>query len=81
MTIRTMCDVCGRVVRYTDGRQQEMEAMTDPDQFCDCPPPGPCKWWETLPDGVHGRCLHPDNSTEEPCILNNGDECILREEA
>jgi len=39
MTIRTMCDVCGRVVRYTDDRQQEMEAMTDPDQFCDCPQP------------------------------------------
>jgi len=39
-----------------------------------------CRWWETLPDGVHGRCLHPENSIEEPCILNDGDECLLREE-
>lgn len=36
MTIRTMCEHCGKVIRYTDDKRQEYEAMTNPDQFCDC---------------------------------------------
>ena len=36
MTIRTMCEICGKVVAYTDPNQQAFEAINNPDQFCEC---------------------------------------------
>ena len=36
MTIRTICERCGKVIAYTDPNQQLFEAMTNPDQFCGC---------------------------------------------
>ena len=35
MTIRTICDVCGKVVRYTDDKIQSIQVMKDPEQFCE----------------------------------------------
>ncbi len=35
MTIRTICDVCGKVVGYTDDKVQGIQLMEDPDQFCE----------------------------------------------
>jgi len=36
MTIRTICERCGKVIAYTDPNQQIFEVMTNPDQFCRC---------------------------------------------
>jgi len=36
MTIRTTCEICGKVVAYTDPNQQAFEAINNPDQFCEC---------------------------------------------
>ena len=35
MTIRTICDVCGKVVRYTDDKVQSLQVNENPDQFCE----------------------------------------------
>ena len=35
MTIRTICEVCGKTVAYTTPEQQVQEAIDDPDQFCE----------------------------------------------
>jgi hypothetical protein len=35
MSIRTMCEVCKKVVRYTDDNQQVQEAVDNPEQFCE----------------------------------------------
>ena len=35
MTIRTICDVCKKVIRYTDDKVQSIQAMNDPEQFCE----------------------------------------------
>ncbi|HWQ19238.1 MAG TPA: hypothetical protein VN455_05615 [Methanotrichaceae archaeon] len=35
MTIRTMCDICKKVVAYTDPRVQELQAIENPGQFCE----------------------------------------------
>lgn len=35
MTIRTLCEVCKKVIRYTDDRQQVQEAIDNPNQFCE----------------------------------------------
>ena len=35
MTIRTLCEICKKVVRYTNDRQQEEEAIKNPSQFCE----------------------------------------------
>lgn len=35
MSIRTMCEVCQKVVRYTNDSQQVQEAIDNPSQFCE----------------------------------------------
>jgi len=35
MSIRTICEVCKKVVRYTNDSQQVQEAVDNPDQFCE----------------------------------------------
>lgn len=42
--------------------------------------PLPCKFWQFQQDGLHGWCKHPDAAPGEPCILNSGEVCVLREE-
>lgn len=37
----------------------------------------PCVHWRDQADGCHGDCAHPDGHGE-PCILNDGDTCVLR---
>lgn len=37
-----------------------------------------CKFLRLQADGFHANCGHPE-AREEPCILNTGDECVLRE--
>jgi len=39
-----------------------------------------CKYWKDQPDGFHGWCEHPEAQPGTPCVLNTGDECVLREE-
>lgn len=34
MTIKTICEVCGKTVRYTDTEEQVAQTIYDPDQFC-----------------------------------------------
>ena len=34
MTIKTICEVCGKTVRYTDTEEQIAQTIYDPDQFC-----------------------------------------------
>ena len=34
MTIKTLCEVCGKTVRYTDTEEQIAQTIYDPDQFC-----------------------------------------------
>lgn len=40
----------------------------------------PCKYWKDQADGLHGWCEHPQAGPGEPCILNSGEVCLLREE-
>jgi hypothetical protein len=35
MTIKTNCEVCKKVIRYTNDNQQVQEAIDNPDQFCE----------------------------------------------
>lgn len=35
MTIRTKCEVCKKVIRYTDDREQENQSIENPEQFCE----------------------------------------------
>ena len=39
-----------------------------------------CRFWKDQADGFHGWCEHPEAQPGTPCILNTGDECVLREE-
>ena len=34
MTIKTLCEVCGKTVRYTDPEEQVAQTIYDPYQFC-----------------------------------------------
>ena len=34
MTIKTICEVCGKTVRYTDTEEQIAQTIYDTDQFC-----------------------------------------------
>ncbi len=36
-----------------------------------------CKFIILQKDGFHGNCGHPE-AHGEPCILNEGEECVLR---
>lgn len=35
MTIRTLCEVCKKTIRYTNDSQQIQEAIDNPEQFCE----------------------------------------------
>jgi hypothetical protein len=40
MTIRWICEKCGKVVAYVDPQVQVQEAIDNPEQFCECPEEG-----------------------------------------
>jgi len=35
MSVRTLCEICNKVVRYTNDSQQVQEAIDNPSQFCE----------------------------------------------
>lgn len=37
-----------------------------------------CIYRKDQPDGLHGWCEHPDARKGDTCILNTGDECVIR---
>jgi len=36
MATRTICEICDKVVAYTEPNQQVFEAINNLDQFCEC---------------------------------------------
>lgn len=39
-----------------------------------------CKYRKLQVDGSHGNCYHPEAQPGDTCILDESDECVLRED-
>jgi hypothetical protein len=62
MTIRTMCEVCGKVVSYTNPEQQVQEAIDNPGQFCEGHIAAPSKTAARIIMSVLRNSANPDNA-------------------
>ena len=62
MTIRTMCEVCRKVVGYNNPEQQVQEAIDDPDQFCKGHIAAPSKTAARTIMSILRNSANPDNA-------------------
>ena len=62
MSIRTMCEVCGKVVRYTNPEQQVQEAIDNPGQFCEGHIAAPTKTAARIIMSILRNSANPDNA-------------------
>ena len=62
MTIRTMCEVCGKVIEYTNPEQKVQEVINNPDQFCEGHIAAPSKTAARIIMSILRNSPNPDNA-------------------